>query len=1312
MRLLVILTLTISAFAYGWMHQEINLSPNYSSTIKSSAVSTKKSELADDQILSSTQINFFCDRRSDSLELVKFYNATGGQNWIHKWDLNKSLDSWYGIGLNNEGCVKYIDMDGKPNGIKDSLLTNSLTGALISLNLGQLEGLLIPNNKISGSIPELLNLPNLTTLVLEANQFSGEIPGFSNLQNLKQLWLNDNKLTGNIVNFNLPALQELNLSRNLLTGTIPNFDKIPNVYWLFLSDNQLTGNVPDFMKMPNLSILWLYSNQLSGTIPNFNKPFLYGLLLGSNNLTGSIPNFDNLGSLRDLNLSGNKLSGNIPVFNKVPFLKYLLIAENDLEGVLPDHSNTNIHLDLYYLQNNRITFSGMIPNLEKVKTLTNITNKECPTCTYDTLIYAPQQKIYSDTTIIIATNSSYTLDLLIDDTVTTNTYTWHKNGTLYKTIKGSNKLTFAPFTTADAGTYTVKITNPLAPQLTLESWPIRLNAGPSLVCDRRSDSLELVKFYNATGANWWKKWDLSKPINTWFGIRQNSEGCVSGIFLGDTLIENNVSTGNNLKGGIIPLNLPNLLNLNLGSNQISGSIKDIESLPTLKTLNLFGNLFQGNIPDLNLPNLIELTLSKNNFTGSIPNFSKMPQLEYIEIAYTPISGMPPFNLLPELKYIYLHNNAFTGTVPSFDQQTKLEVLQLYENTLMGSIPNFDNNPKLSKLWLQGNNLTGNIPVLTNCPLLSEIRMEHNQLAGSIPDFNRLRLLKLLILHHNGLTGSLPPFNGNPILENIELHNNQLSGVVPIFPALPNLGALTLSDNKFIGPLPILLNFPALREVWLSGNSFTGFVPDFTKSNSLLRYATLGNNKLTFSGIINNKHKDSILIYETNKWGQSTFSYAPQQKIFVDTTIIVNTNSPYTLDLLIDDTVTTSTYAWYKDGTLYKTIKGSNKLPFTPFTNNDIGTYTVKITNPLAPQLKLESWPIRLNSIKCMLKLDNIVGIGGCDAIVLPADDSTGVNVRYYFKRGGNGIFLKPGDLVSVDTILYKFTGDSTCYAETKVDLHIEYTPKINFIRDTTVCGSYILPKIRGTNLSGGQQYSFLSGGQGTPLKDDGTAILTKSSELYAYDANSFNCKDERKFLVTIINENLFKALPDTLSTIITTSKNFDILANDLIPKNNLIVKINEPNFGKIIYSQSSGKGTYTPQSNFIGNEILNYSICYESCPNVCSSSTLFISIVNKPCSDRNSLVLPNVIFPDSPSGDNRYFIVEALIDCPDAFGPKPTKLTVYNRWGDLVYRNDDYKNDWEGTNTQGQPLPTGTYYYLLDLGSVSAPIKGYVVIMR
>jgi gliding motility-associated-like protein len=50
--------------------------------------------------------------------------------------------------------------------------------------------------------------------------------------------------------------------------------------------------------------------------------------------------------------------------------------------------------------------------------------------------------------------------------------------------------------------------------------------------------------------------------------------------------------------------------------------------------------------------------------------------------------------------------------------------------------------------------------------------------------------------------------------------------------------------------------------------------------------------------------------------------------------------------------------------------------------------------------------------------------------------------------------------------------------------------------------------------------------------------------------------------------------------------------------------------------------------------------------------------------------------------------------------PSGTKivLEIYNRWMNLVYRNNDYQNDWEGaanvgvaTNNQG--VPAGTYFY-------------------
>ena len=38
-----------------------------------------------------------------------------------------------------------------------------------------------------------------------------------------------------------------------------------------------------------------------------------------------------------------------------------------------------------------------------------------------------------------------------------------------------------------------------------------------------------------------------------------------------------------------------------------------------------------------------------------------------------------------------------------------------------------------------------------------------------------------------------------------------------------------------------------------------------------------------------------------------------------------------------------------------------------------------------------------------------------------------------------------------------------------------------------------------------------------------------------------------------------------------------------------------------------------------------------------------------------------------------------------------TELTIFNRWGRIVYKSSDYKNDWDGGK-----LPDGTYFYVLE----------------
>jgi gliding motility-associated-like protein len=56
------------------------------------------------------------------------------------------------------------------------------------------------------------------------------------------------------------------------------------------------------------------------------------------------------------------------------------------------------------------------------------------------------------------------------------------------------------------------------------------------------------------------------------------------------------------------------------------------------------------------------------------------------------------------------------------------------------------------------------------------------------------------------------------------------------------------------------------------------------------------------------------------------------------------------------------------------------------------------------------------------------------------------------------------------------------------------------------------------------------------------------------------------------------------------------------------------------------------------------------------------------------------------------------------------QVSVYNRYGKLVYQSDGYKNDWDGTWHGGQ-LPSSSYYYIIK-SSVKGMIKGVVNLVR
>ena len=193
------------------------------------------------------------------------------------------------------------------------------------------------------------------------------------------------------------------------------------------------------------------------------------------------------------------------------------------------------------------------------------------------------------------------------------------------------------------------------------------------------DSLVLVDLYNSTnGHNWVQTWNLSNPVNTWYGVvLQNGR-----VFRLE-LDANNIS-------GNLPLSLGNLtaaVSISLQSDELTGNIPlSFKNLNNLSFLYLDGNQLSGKIDSelLNLPNLSVLLLGGNKLSGEIPNtFKNKSKLAIIDFSHNRFRGKIPASIsnLINLQSLYINNNELKGTVPSLGDLRNLSNFYLDNNYL-------------------------------------------------------------------------------------------------------------------------------------------------------------------------------------------------------------------------------------------------------------------------------------------------------------------------------------------------------------------------------------------------------------------------------------------------------------------------------------------------------------------------------------------------------------------------------------------------------------------------------------------------------
>ena len=183
--------------------------------------------------------------------------------------------------------------------------------------------------------------------------------------------------------------------------------------------------------------------------------------------------------------------------------------------------------------------------------------------------------------------------------------------------------------------------------------------------------------------------------------------------------------------------------------------------------------------------------------------------------------------------------------------------------------------------------------------------------------------------------------------------------------------------------------------------------------------------------------------------------------------------------------------------------------------------------------------------------------------------------------------------------------------------------------------------------------------------------------------------------------------------------------------------------GTLVFNPD-GSYTYTPPVGFSGTTTFEIEVCDDGIPILCETLTVTIQVtvgdsdgdgIPDDEEDRNgdgdyenddcdADGVPDYLDPDvcpglktqkviTPNGDgiNDFMKITDIDQYPN------NRVVIFNRWGNKVWEVNGYNNltsskRFEGnSNTKnGGPLPDGTYFYVIDPGDGSAPIKNFVVI--
>ncbi|MGN7721809.1 PKD domain-containing protein [Chitinophaga sp. 22620] len=134
---------------------------------------------------------------------------------------------------------------------------------------------------------------------------------------------------------------------------------------------------------------------------------------------------------------------------------------------------------------------------------------------------------------------------------------------------------------------------------------------------------------------------------------------------------------------------------------------------------------------------------------------------------------------------------------------------------------------------------------------------------------------------------------------------------------------------------------------------------------------------------------------------------------------------------------------------------------------------------------------------------------------------------------------------------------------------------------------------------------------------------------------------------------------------------------------------------------------WSPAADFIDPNVLRaslvatrdavYTLTATSGSNCSATDQVTVTIIK-------AIDPPNVF---SPNGDNinDTWVIRELVHYPNCI------VEIFNRYGQRLFRSNGYGAAWDG-KYRGEPLPIGTYYYVIHPGDGGKPVSGSVTILK